>query len=66
MEIKKENRGGSRTGAGRKKISDKKISINIFPRKSVIEKFHGEKKFKIEIAQRMGYDSITGSLIDPL
>lgn len=40
--MKKETRGGKRSGSGRPKIPDKKQTINLYLRKSTID-FHGGK-----------------------
>ena len=40
--MKKENRGGKRSNAGRKPIADKKIPVYIFPQTSVVIKLGGK------------------------
>lgn len=39
--------GGKRKGAGRKKIKDKVIQVNIYPRTSVVKKVGGVEKAKV-------------------
>ncbi len=43
---RKETRGGKRKGAGRPPIADKKKTVMLYVRKSVIEFHKGEKSLK--------------------
>jgi len=49
----KKNYGGKRKGAGRKKIADKKIQVQIYPRQSAITATGGLKLFIQKIKEKL-------------
>lgn len=44
--MKKSKRGGTRKGAGRKTIADKKIPVTVWFKKSTVKMYNGIEKFK--------------------
>jgi hypothetical protein len=49
MKIKKDNRGGARVNAGRKKATDPKKPITVYINQSKINEVGGTEKMKIQL-----------------
>ena len=54
------NQINKKSPAGRKPIEDKKVTINLFVRQSIVEKLGGK-----ESVQELSYDAITLALSSP-